>query len=140
MQGKKQYQEKLFNQFQLSERIPKDNFYRRLKDVLDLDYLYSLTKRYYGSSGQKSIDPVVFFKLCLVGYLEVGLGKVNTLGLKQANKCMHLSAIAYNLKKYLKFIEKNSKSGAANMQGVYFTLKVIIQQVLSICKLPNFSM
>ena len=23
-----------------------------------------------GESGQKSIDPVVFFKLCLVGYLE----------------------------------------------------------------------
>lgn len=70
MQGKKQYQEKLFNQFQLSERVPKDNFYRRLKEVLDLDYLYPFTKGYYGSSGQKSIDPVVFFKLCLVGYLE----------------------------------------------------------------------
>ena len=35
-----------------------------------MDYLYELTKEYYGSSGQKSIDPVVFFKLCLVGYLE----------------------------------------------------------------------
>jgi transposase len=29
-----------------------------------------LTRPYYGDSGQKSIDPVVFFKLCLVGYLE----------------------------------------------------------------------
>ena len=70
MQGKKEYQEKLFNSFQLSERIPKDNFYRRLKDAIDLDFLYPLTKCYYGESGQKSIDPVVFFKLCLVGYLE----------------------------------------------------------------------
>ena len=70
MQGKKDYQEKLFASFQLSERIPKDNFYRRLKAVLDLDFLYPLTKGYYGESGQKSIDPVVFFKLCLVGYLE----------------------------------------------------------------------
>lgn len=70
MQGKKQYQEKLFNYFQLSERVPEDNFYRRLNKVLDLDYLYALTKGYYGSSGQKSIDPMVFFKLCLVGYLE----------------------------------------------------------------------
>ena len=70
MQGKKIYQEKLFNNFQLSDRIPKENFYRRLLEVLDLTYLYELTKRYYGSSGQKSIDPVVFFKLCLVGYLE----------------------------------------------------------------------
>ncbi len=70
MQGKKDYQEKLFAQFQLSERIPQHNFYRRLKEVLDLDHLYSLTKGYYGSSRQKSIDLVVFFKLCLVGYLE----------------------------------------------------------------------
>ena len=70
MQGKKDYQEKLFARFQLSERIPKNNFYRRLKEVLDLDFLYKLTKGYYGESGQKSIDPVVFFKLCLVGYLE----------------------------------------------------------------------
>ncbi|WP_417868045.1 transposase [Xanthomarina gelatinilytica] len=70
MQGKKNYQEKLFNSFQLSVRVPEHNFYRRLKDVLHLDFLYRETKGYYGSSGQKSIDPVVFFKLCLVGYLE----------------------------------------------------------------------
>ena len=70
MQGQKQYQEKLFAHFQLSERIPKNNFYRRLKEVVDLRFLYPLTKGYYGEGGQKSIDPVVFFKLCLVGYLE----------------------------------------------------------------------
>jgi len=70
MQGKKQYQEKIFSHFQLSDRISATNFYRRLKEVLDLDFLYPLTKHYYGESGQKSIDPVVFFKLCLVGYLE----------------------------------------------------------------------
>ena len=70
MQGKKDYQEKLFFNFQLSERIPEENFYRRLKSELDLDFLYNRTKRYYGTSGQKSIDPVVFFKICLVGYLE----------------------------------------------------------------------
>ena len=70
MQGKKTYQEKLFMTFRLSDRVPESNFYRRLKGVLDLDYLYESTEPYYGSSGQKSIDPVVFFKLCLVGYLE----------------------------------------------------------------------
>jgi len=70
MQGQKNYSEKLFTNFQLSRRVPENNFYRRLKDVLDLNYLYKSTRRYYGSCGQKSIDPVVFFKLCLVGYLE----------------------------------------------------------------------
>ena len=70
MQGKKIYQEKLFHDFRLSDRVPEHNFYRRLQSVLDLNYLYVLTKDFYGDSGQKSIDPVVFFKLCLVGYLE----------------------------------------------------------------------
>ncbi|MDD7888284.1 transposase [Flavivirga sp. 57AJ16] len=31
----------------------------------------------------------------------MGLRKINTIGIKQANKRMQLSAIAYNLKKYL---------------------------------------
>jgi len=68
MQGKKVYQEQLFNSFQLSERVPVTNLYRRLKEALNLDFLYDLTRGFYGNSGQKSIDPVVFFKLCLVGY------------------------------------------------------------------------
>ena len=52
----------------------------------------------------------------------MGLRKVNTIGLKQANKCMQLSAIAYNLKKYLKFAQKRVKSGAG-MLDLFFALK-----------------
>lgn len=70
MQGKKVYHEKLFSNFRLSQKVPKANFYRRLKETLDLSFLYSITKPYYGNCGQKSIDPIVFYKLCLVGYLE----------------------------------------------------------------------
>ena len=70
MQGKKSYSEKLFNNFQLSERIPKENFYRKLKERLDLKFLYTRTLQLYGDTGNPSIDPVVFFKLMLVGYLE----------------------------------------------------------------------
>lgn len=70
MQGKKHYQPKLFNSLQLSERIPENNFYRRLKQAIDFGFVYKSTMPYYGKCGQKSIDPVVFFKLCLVGYLE----------------------------------------------------------------------
>lgn len=70
MQGKKDYGEQLFVSFQLSDHVPKDNFYRRLREVLKLDFLYDRTRSYYGDCGQKSVDPVVFFKICLVGYLE----------------------------------------------------------------------
>ena len=40
MQEKKTYQEKLFASFKLSEGVPQDNFYRLLRETLDLDYLY----------------------------------------------------------------------------------------------------
>ena len=70
MQGKKNYTEKLFLSFQLSDRIPKDNLYRRLRETLDLSFLYKDTKELYGKTGNPSIDPVVFFKLLITGYLE----------------------------------------------------------------------
>lgn len=50
---------------------------------------------------------------------------------------MQLSAIAYNLKKYLKFIEKRTKSGAASIQNVCFALKATIQHILRLFNLPN---
>ena len=52
----------------------------------------------------------------------MGLRKVHTIGLKQANKCMQLAAIAYNLKKYLKFTQKRVKSGVG-MLNLFFSLK-----------------
>ena len=70
MQGRKYYQPKLFTTFQLSDKIPEDNFYRVIKDALDLEFLRKETQQYYGKCGQKSLDPVVFFKMSLVGYLE----------------------------------------------------------------------
>ena len=85
MQGKKKCTEKLFTHFQLSDRVPAENFYRRLKEVLNLQWLYKATKKYYGTEGQQSIDPVVFFKLMLIGYLE-NLGSdrriVNTVSMR----------------------------------------------------------
>jgi transposase len=85
MQGKKQLTEKLFTNFQLSDRVPEDNFYRRLKSVLNLHWLYKATKKYYGTEGQQSVDPVVFLKLMLIGYLE-NLGSdrriINTVSLR----------------------------------------------------------
>lgn len=70
MQGNKNYTEALFTNFQLSDHVPEDNFYRRLKGVLDLRFMRKLTAPFYGTCGQKSIDPEVFIKIMLVGYLE----------------------------------------------------------------------
>jgi len=70
MQGRQEIQPKLFYQVNLESLVPQNNYYRKLSDCLDLTFLYKETNHYYGSEGQESIDPVVFFKMLLVGYLN----------------------------------------------------------------------
>jgi transposase len=72
MQGRKIFEDEkvLLFSLSLSAHVPEHNIYRQFKQGLNLNFLYALTREYYGQCGQQSIDPVVFFKLCLVGYLE----------------------------------------------------------------------
>jgi transposase len=70
MQGRKIFQPKTFYVASLDALVPQDNLYRRLNSAIDLHYLYAATVNYYGSEGNESIDPVVFFKIMLVGYLD----------------------------------------------------------------------
>ncbi|WP_426059396.1 transposase [Hymenobacter sp. B1770] len=70
MQGKKQYLDKEVVRFRLSERVPPHNLYRRLAELVDWTFLYDETRALYSHTGQPSLDPVVFFKLVLVGRLE----------------------------------------------------------------------
>jgi hypothetical protein len=44
---------------QLSDRVPKENFYRRPGETLDLQFLYRDTHELYGKAGNPSIDPAV---------------------------------------------------------------------------------
>jgi len=70
MQGRKEIQPKMLYQVTLNDLVSSDNYYRNLSKVLDMQFLYKATESYYGKEGQESIDPVVFFKILLVGYLN----------------------------------------------------------------------
>ena len=70
MQGKKLFLDKEVTRFRLSERVPSHNLYRRLAEFVDWTFLYAETQALYSHTGQPSLDPVVFFKLVLVGRLE----------------------------------------------------------------------
>ena len=70
MQGKKELHPKMLYQVYLQDLVSADNFYRLVDKAIDFRFLYKATKKYYGDEGQESIDPVVFFKICLVGYLN----------------------------------------------------------------------
>lgn len=129
MQGKKDYQEKLFNSFQLSERIPQENFYRRLKSELDLDFIYKLTDNYYGKEGQKSIDPVVFFKLILVGYLE-NLNSDRTIMNHASMRLDVLFFIGYDIDEELPWHSTLSRTRGLYGEEVF---KELFKKVLSLC-------
>ena len=58
-----------------------------------------------------TVEPVLG---TLVNYL--GMRRVNTRGIAQANKCMLMAAIAYNLKKLLKFTTRKVQTNLAAMQ------------------------
>jgi hypothetical protein len=58
-----------------------------------------------------------------------GMRKVNTIGINQANKAMLMAGAPYNLKKYLKFIEKKVISKVETVKTSTFLL---IDQILSL--------
>src|SRR5665213_58653 len=129
MQGKKHYIEQLFKSFQLSQRVPEDNFYRRLKGLLDLQWLYKTTKKYYGTDGQQSIDPVVFFKLMLIGYLE-NLGSdrriINTVSMRLDM----LFFIGYDIDEPLPWHSTLSRTRQLYGEDVF---KELFRKVLRLC-------
>lgn len=51
--------------------IPKNGFYEQLGSLLDLSFVYELTRPLYAEKmGRPSLDPVIFFKCTLVGFFE----------------------------------------------------------------------
>ena len=53
------------------DHIPKTHFYEELARLLDLSFVYDLTKPLYAQRiGRPSLDPAVFFKCMLVGFFE----------------------------------------------------------------------
>lgn len=87
--------------------------------------------KYMKGKRQSTVEPVF-------GTLTqfMGLRKINTIGIEQANKVMHLSAMAYNLKKYLKFISKTVKSDAKAVHHSLLHLKELL--TLQISPLTSF--
>lgn len=129
MQGQKQFSEKLFTSFQLSDRVPEDNFYRRLKEILNLQWLYHQTKMYYGTEGQQSIDPVVFFKLILIGYLE-NLGSDRRIINTAAMRLDMLYFIGYDIDEPLPWHSTLSRTRQLYGESLF---KELFKQVLKQC-------
>lgn len=55
--------------FSLEDRVPEDHLLRKIKKAIDFNFIYPLVEKHYSHTGAPSIDPVVVFKLSLIGYL-----------------------------------------------------------------------
>lgn len=51
------------------ELIPKDHLLRKIDEMIDFSFIYDKVEHLYSSIGRPSIDPVVLFKMTLIGYL-----------------------------------------------------------------------
>jgi len=69
MMGSKAVEPKLYLSFSLDAAIPANHLVRRLAAAVDFDFVRGLVRQHYSHTGQPSVDPVVLFKLWLLGYL-----------------------------------------------------------------------
>jgi transposase len=69
MMGRKGLAGKLFYQVSLEGLVPDGHLLRRVAEAVDFGVARRLTARFYSHTGQPSVDPVVLFKMALLGYL-----------------------------------------------------------------------
>jgi transposase len=69
MMGQRQFQSKLYYQLSLERLVPRDHLLRRIAEGVDFSFVRPLCRPYYSHTGQPSVDPVVIFKMLLIGYL-----------------------------------------------------------------------
>jgi transposase len=69
LMGSKAVEPKLYLNFSLDAAVPEKHIVRRLAAAVDFGFVRSLVNKHYSHTGQPSVDPVVLFKLWLLGYL-----------------------------------------------------------------------
>jgi len=69
MMGRKSPGRKIFYLFDLDKRVPEDHLLRQVSRAVDFNFIYNMVRPYYSHTGAPSVDPVVVFKMALLGYL-----------------------------------------------------------------------
>src|SRR3989304_6361047 len=69
MMGERDFDTKLYYQLSLDRLRPQDHLLRRIASAIDFSFVRPLCRPFYSHTGQPSVDPVVIFKMMLIGYL-----------------------------------------------------------------------
>lgn len=68
MMAEKDFKPRIFYGLSLEKMVPEDHLVRVLSKVLDLTFVRDMCGKYYSHTGKPSVDPVVLFKMMLLGY------------------------------------------------------------------------
>lgn len=129
MQGRKDFTPQLFYELSLDRLVPSDNYYRRVNQALELHFLYKSTQKYYGTEGQQSIDPVVFYKILLVGYLN-NINSDRAL-IRYCSNCLDVRLfLGYDLDEELPWHSTISRTRLLFGEEVFLEL---FRKILSLC-------
>ena len=69
MMGERKFETKLYYNLSLDQLVPQDYLLRRIAAAVDFSFVRGLCRPFYSHTGKPSVDPVVLFKMLLVGYL-----------------------------------------------------------------------
>jgi len=70
MMGQRTFNMKQHHQLCLDDLVAPNHIYRKIDQTIDFKFIYDLAKPYFSHTGQPSLDPVVFFKIELVSFIE----------------------------------------------------------------------
>jgi transposase len=64
------FEEKWYYGLSLDRLVPEDHLLRQISQAVDFSFIYRLCRPFYSHTGRPSVDPVVLFKMALIGYLD----------------------------------------------------------------------
>ncbi len=94
MMGNKESQGRIFYDISLDKLVPEDDYYRQVEKAVDFSFVRRRCRFLYSHTGQPSLDPEVFFKAELIGFLE---------GIDSDRKLVRIISDRLSLRRFLKY-------------------------------------
>lgn len=69
MKQQPRFEAKFYYHLSLDQLVPEDHLLRQIDRAVDFAFIRPLCRPFYSHTGRPSVDPVVLFKMLLVGYL-----------------------------------------------------------------------
>ncbi|MGD7008789.1 transposase [Metabacillus sp. 84] len=69
MMGRKEDSQGKLEFIDIEALVPANYLLRKIQEKIDFSFIYTKMEKYYSPVGRKSIDPVLLYKMLLIGYL-----------------------------------------------------------------------